>query len=333
MRLALRHGVRRGESGGRHGPAALPEHSHKHAPRSGAQHGRACSHSHTTARHAPPRQPRPRPYPSHPQDTQSNKVRAVVSSAAGTYVSTVAGSSIAGTTDGVAGAALFHSPAACVVAASGLVVYVATYASSGPIDQRVRVITFASPTSVGVVTTLAGGLANTYADGLGTAAAFRTISGLIWDASGTNLIVSDTGNNRLRITSAQSGLTSTLAGGTINTGVAGGWVDGSASNARLYGPRSVALDSAGVIYVVRQRVCARLPHPVAVRTPSPASPRPRGRACLPPAPPPPSSSRLTATTTSSVRSCARRRPPPVRRQRPRRPRPHRCRLRRPRWRE
>jgi len=93
----------------------------------------------------------------------------------------------------------------------------------------------------GVTSTLAGGTEG-YAEGLGTAAAFNTPSGLAVDHAG-NLYVADTGNNAIRKVTPQ-GVVSTLAG----DGLAGD-KDGKGANAQFNGPVGVAVDSAGVVFV------------------------------------------------------------------------------------
>ena len=91
----------------------------------------------------------------------------------------------------------------------------------------------------GNFTTFAGGNEG-YADG--SPAAFNTPSGLAIDNVG-NLLVADTGNNRIRkITPA--GVVSTVAGdGTA------GYVDGPAASAQFNGPVGVSVDQHATIYV------------------------------------------------------------------------------------
>jgi len=93
----------------------------------------------------------------------------------------------------------------------------------------------------GVVTTLAGG-SEGFADGVGSAAAFHTPSGMAIDSAG-NLIVADTGNNAIRKVTMQGEVT-TLAG----NGKAG-HADGPAAQAQFNGPLGVAVDKAGNVYV------------------------------------------------------------------------------------
>ena len=89
-------------------------------------------------------------------------------------------------------------------------------------------------TPEGVITTITGGVEG-FGDGVGDKALFNSPSGLALSSDG-NLIVADTGNNRIRrITPA--GQTSTVAGdGTA------GYADGPASSAKFNGPIGVAVD-------------------------------------------------------------------------------------------
>ena len=50
----------------------------------------------------------------------------------------------------------------------------------------------------GVISTFAGSGSAAYADGIGTAASLSDPSGIIIDASGTNLFLTDYGNHRIR---------------------------------------------------------------------------------------------------------------------------------------
>jgi uncharacterized repeat protein (TIGR01451 family) len=99
--------------------------------------------------------------------------------------------------------------------------------------------------SAGIISTIAGnGYASFSGDG-GPAsnAQLGSIKGLASDGSG-NLFVADSNNGRIRVISS---------GGTIST-IAGGGTQGTsdgivATNATLSNPTSVAVDSAGVVYV------------------------------------------------------------------------------------
>ncbi len=107
-------------------------------------------------------------------------------------------------------------------------------------------------TLAGIVTTLAGGgslgaNASGNADGTGTAATFNLPFSVAVDSLG-NVYVADTENNVIRkITS--SGVVTTLAGGGSVGGNASGNADGTGTAATFAGPRGVAVDSSGNVYV------------------------------------------------------------------------------------
>ena len=164
-------------------------------------------------------------------DRDNHAIRKVT---AGGVVSTLAGNpAFPGSANGTGSAAQFRSPSGVVVAAAGTL-YVSDTAS--PLIRKV--------TAAGVVTTLAGS-AGVYGstDGTGSAASFRSPRGLKLDAGG-NLLVADYNNHIIRkVTPA--GVVTTLAGSAGDSG----YVNGPGATARFDYPTSVALDSAGNIYV------------------------------------------------------------------------------------
>jgi streptogramin lyase len=149
-------------------------------------------------------------------------------------VTTLAGTAGAtGSNDGTGGAAQFNSPEGLIVDGSGNV-YVA---DTG--NDTIRQITAA-----GVVTTVAGSaLAAGSTDGTGGAARFNGPQGIVIDKSG-NLYVADTGNDTIRKISS-GGVVTTLAG---TAGVTGA-TDATGAAAQFDGPRGMAIDAAGNIYI------------------------------------------------------------------------------------
>ncbi|MBD2723917.1 NHL repeat-containing protein [Hymenobacter armeniacus] len=161
-------------------------------------------------------------------DKGNNRIRKITPAG---VVTTLAGSGTAGAADGVGAAASFNAPAGVAVDALGTV-YVADQG-----NHRIRRITAA-----GVVSTLAGSGAATFADGTGAAASFNSPSGMAVDAGGT-VYVADQLNHRIRrVTPA--GVTTTLAGsGTV------GSTDGTGTNASFNTPTGIAITAAGTLYV------------------------------------------------------------------------------------
>jgi sugar lactone lactonase YvrE len=161
-------------------------------------------------------------------DTENHRIRKITSEG---VVSVFAGSGTAGATDGTGASATFKSPSGVAVDGSGNV-YVA---DTG--NHLIRKIT-----SGGVVSVFAGSTTAGYTDATGTAAAFKSPSGVAVDGSG-NVYVADTGNNRIRhITSG--GVVTTLAGsGAVSS------TDGTGTAAAFYKPFGIAVDSSGNVYV------------------------------------------------------------------------------------
>jgi mucin-19 len=143
-----------------------------------------------------------------------------------------------GTVDGTGIAASLSGPVGIAFDASGNL-YVTNYiiVRIPCINDFIRAITPA-----GVVTTLAGNVAQGFANGPGNAASFYAPNGTAVDANG-NIYVADIGNNVIRkVTPA--GLVSTFAG----TGAVGA-TDGPGDVATFNGPSGITIDGAGNLFV------------------------------------------------------------------------------------
>lgn len=163
-------------------------------------------------------------------DYYNHKIRKILSSG---EVTTFVGTGAGGAKDGTGTVATLNYPYALAIDSSGNIYSADTYTVG-----RVRKI---SP--AGMTTTLAGSIIG-YQDGTGTTAYFRfdCCSGLAADSRG-NIFVADFNSQTIRKITPGAVVT-TLAGQNV-----AGYVDGSGTNAKFYGPLKVAVDMAGNVYV------------------------------------------------------------------------------------
>ncbi len=171
--------------------------------------------------------------------------------AATQVITTVAGSGVPGFSGdgGVPAAASLNSPGAVAVDGSGNV-YIA---DTG--NHRVRRIDIAT----GKIDTFAGNGSAAFA-GDGGPAASASLSnpgGLAFDAAG-NLVIADTGNDRVRKVNRLSGIITTIAGdgtggaigGDPENGINPYSGDGPATGVGLYAPTTLAFDASFNLYLV-----------------------------------------------------------------------------------
>lgn len=171
-------------------------------------------------------------------DTGNNSIR-VVSAATG-IITTIAGSAtgqagFAGD-GGAATAALLNGPWSVTVSPQHQI-YIADQN-----NNRIRIIG-----ADGVIGTAFGtGVPGTLGDGgLASAAQLNSPANVAIDVAG-NIYIADSGNNRVRKVNAQTGILTTAAGVAEETQTND---DGPATSAGLYGPYTLALDSAGDLFI------------------------------------------------------------------------------------
>ena len=162
-------------------------------------------------------------------DSQNHCIRKITASG---YVSTFAGSGVAGFLNGAAAVALFNTPYSIAVD-----VFENVYVTEST-SNAVRKIT-----PSGIVSTYAGNVTTSgFLDGQDTNALFASPKGLGIDSSG-NVYVADVINNRIRKIST-TGLVTTIAGDG-----SAGYLDGQGVAAKFNRPNGIAVSSTGIIYV------------------------------------------------------------------------------------
>lgn len=160
-------------------------------------------------------------------DSANNRIRKIVIATG--VVSTVAGSGIAGATDGASSTATFNTPYG--ITTDGTNLYVADVN-----NNKIRKIVIAT----GVVSTVAGTGAAGAVDGIGSSASFQLPYDITTD--GTNLYVSDNWlNNRIRKIVIATGVVSTIAGNGTATAV-----DGIGTAATFNRPWGITTDGANL---------------------------------------------------------------------------------------
>ena len=148
-------------------------------------------------------------------------------------VTTLAGSGVRGSADGMGTAATFNQPEALCVDPFGNV-YVADQG-----NNKIRKIT-----PQGLVTTLAGNGTAGLQDGKFIASEFNQPGGIAIDKNG-NLFIGDTGNNVIREINPASGMVTTYAG----TGQVGS-NNGTLTASTFSAPQGLVVDPYGRIFVV-----------------------------------------------------------------------------------
>jgi sugar lactone lactonase YvrE len=174
-------------------------------------------------------------------DTYNFTIRKLTPVGSSWEVTTIAGlAGNSGTNDGTGSAAQFDYPEGVALDSAGNVYVADAY------NFTIREVT---PVGTNwVVTTLAGLATHSAgsADGAGSAARFNNPWGVAVD-SGGNVYVADSGNNTIRRVTpvGTTWVVTTLAGSPVS----GGDSDGTGSAAQFSYPESVAVDSAGNVYV------------------------------------------------------------------------------------
>lgn len=155
------------------------------------------------------------------------------------FITTVAGSDVSGSVDGTQAVATFTAPHQVVLGPDGKL-----YVADG---ARIRVIDLpAGPAAANYVTTLAGGGDGTTADGPNATAQVGTVQALAVAADGTVYFID---GKRLRKVAPSVAKTDAGYITTVVDGDRGAYVDGPAGAAGFLGPRELAIDGQGRLYM------------------------------------------------------------------------------------
>jgi sugar lactone lactonase YvrE len=164
-------------------------------------------------------------------DRSNNLIRKITPQG---VVSTLAGSGVYSSADGVGTSASFNTPYGLAVDANNNVYVAELY------GNKIRKITPA-----GVVTTFAGSGSSISADGTGVNASFNSPTGLVFDASGM-LYVAENSSNRIRKINT-AGVVTTIAGSSSI-----GALNANGINASFNAPTGLTIDAGGNLYIADQ---------------------------------------------------------------------------------
>jgi len=162
-------------------------------------------------------------------DRHNNKIRKIDTSG---QVTTIAGSGIAGSSDGIGVTASLNSPNGIAIDKLGQYLYIADQ-----FNHKIRKISLS-----GEVTTYAGNGSSGFADGVSSEASFNQPFGIALDGLG-NVYVGDRLNNKIRKISTTGQVTTLAGSGTY------GATDGIGVESSFYGPSGVSVDTYGNLYV------------------------------------------------------------------------------------
>jgi hypothetical protein len=153
--------------------------------------------------------------------------------------------------------ALLNGPMTLLISPNGNSLYICQ-------ANNHKISRFITPT--GILNDLTGSSPPGYLDGIASVAKFDNPTGMFFDNSG-NIIVLDTGNNRIRKINVSTLITTTVAG----TGVASS-VDGPVATATFDSPFTGCCDAAGHFYIVDgANLIRRIKHGVVSTIFSPAN--------------------------------------------------------------